>query len=151
MTDRRESHQAVAKKASGSLKSSDARPWTGDEQAALAEAMGLMLDGQKQFGKKPEQLENIVKLFCWVLKPYSIELVMAGLSKYMAEHSDIPTPSDIVKIIDPKPPEWRPDKAYYIRLQQIYKEQGPYGLDTDEIEYIRRYESHMKRELKEAS
>jgi hypothetical protein len=48
------------------------------------------------------------------------------------------------------PSVWRPDKAYYIRLQQIHKDQGPYGLDLEEIEYIRRYEAHMRMELKES-
>ena len=43
-----------------------------------------------------------------------------------------------------------PTKSYYIRLQQLFKEGGPFALSLEEIEYIRKYEDHMQREMKGA-
>jgi hypothetical protein len=92
----------------------------------------------------------MVKLFCWIIKPYPLDKVIWGLGQYIANNADMPTPSDIVEIIDPQPAPWRPDKSYYIKLQEIHKQHGPYGLNIDEIEYIAKYEAHMQQEMKSA-
>jgi hypothetical protein len=84
------------------------------------------------------------------MQPNPLEKVIWGFGQYVLSSADMPTPSDIVKIIDPRPLVWRPNKAYYIKLQQIYKDQGSFGLDNEEIEYVRRYEKHMRAELTEA-
>ena len=84
------------------------------------------------------------------MQEYPVEKVIWGFGQYIKANADMPTPSDIVKIIDPQPPAWRPDKGYYIKLQEIHKQHGPYGLNTDEIEYIAKYEEHMQREMKGA-
>lgn len=88
----------------------------------------------------------MVEGFAWILSPYPVEKVINGFSIYIRDNPDIPTPADIIAIIDPKPPVWKPDKALYISLKQILKEQGPFGLDTEEIEYVKQYELHMLRE-----
>lgn len=117
--------------------------WKPIDKASFASAISRVFDLQKQFGKTTAQLENIVEGFAWVLKDYPVEKVIWGLGQYMKINCDIPTPSDICKIIDPRPPQWVPDKQMYYKLQQILKEQGPYGLDNDEIEYCKRYETYM--------
>lgn len=124
-------------------------PWKPEEKAKLAVVIGQVFDMQKQFGKTTGQLENIIVGFCWALADYDPALVIDGLGEYIRNNSDMPTPADIVKLIDPKPPAWKPDKPYYISLKKIHDEQGPYGLDNDEIEYIRRYEEHMRQEMRE--
>jgi hypothetical protein len=124
------------------------KPWAAEEKASLAVVIGRVFDLQKQFGKTTGQLENIVAGFCWALGSYAVDRVIWGFGQYVLQNSDMPTPADIVKIIDPKPEPWRPDKAYYIKLQQIYKEQGPFGLDAEEIEYVQKYEEHMRLERK---
>ncbi len=136
-------------KESGSLKKYSGEPWKLEDQAKLAIVLGQVFDSQKQYGKTTSQLENIVKLFCWVLAEYPVEKVIKGISMYMRDHTDMPAPADIVKIIDPKPQEFKPNAAYYVRLQKIFTERGPYGLDSDEVEYIRKYEAHMQREMRE--
>jgi hypothetical protein len=121
-------------------------PWTLDDKKSLAVVIGRVFDLQKQFGKTTGQLENIVEGFCWAMQAYPVERVVWGFGQYILQRSDMPTPADIRQIIDPIKAPWKPDKAYYISLKQIHKEQGPYGLDLDEIEYIRAYEEHMRNE-----
>lgn len=125
--------------------------WKPEDKASLALAIGRTFDLQKNYGKTTGQLENIVAGFLWALQPYHVEEVMEGLAKYIRLHSDMPTPSDIVAIIDPPQKIWEPDKSYYITLKQIFKDHGPYGLDREEAEYIRKYEEHMKNELRSSS
>jgi hypothetical protein len=141
---------AQAKDKGSLTKSSEVKPWVAEEKASLAVVIGRVFDLQKQFGKSTGQIENIVAGFCWALGVYPVERVIWGFGQYILQSSDMPTPSDIVKIIDPKPLAWKPDKSYYISLKQIHKEQGPYGLGLDEIEYIQRYEEHMRMELRES-
>jgi hypothetical protein len=126
-------------------------PWSVAEKSSLALVIGKVFDLQKQYGKQTGQIENIIDGFCWAMQEYPADLVIRGFGQYILDHSDIPTPSDIVKIIDQKPPAWKPDKAYYISLKDIHKQHGPYGLDSEEVEYIRRYEEHMRKELRESS
>lgn len=144
-----ENQKQVVKREDVSLIKSDVKlAWPIDSQAKMAEVFGFLFDGQKQFGKNSDQIENMVKFFCWSMRKYPVEKVLEGIGQYVLQKSDIPTPSDIVNIIDPKPPVWKPDKSYYISLKEILKAQGQYGLDNDEIEYIRRYEDNARFEMK---
>lgn len=118
-------------------------PWTPSEKASLAIVIGRVFDLQKQYGKTTDQLENIVAGFCWALAAYPVELVVEGFKQYITIKSDLPTPADIRQIIDPIPPQWVPDKPYYISLKKIFAEQGPFGLADDEMEYIKKYEEYM--------
>lgn len=125
--------------------------WTPEKKKTLAVVIGRVFDLQKQFGKTTGQLENIVEGFCWAMQVYSPDDVIRGFAQYILTSNDMPTPSDIVKIIDPKLPAWKPDKAYYITLKEIHKQNGPYGLSLDEIEYIGKYEDHMRMEMRASS
>lgn len=120
--------------------------WNPQDKAQLASVIGKVFDLQKQFGKTTTQLENIIDGFCWALQDYPLSEIIRGFGVYIKRNSDMPTPSDIVAIIDPIKQPWKPDKAYYISLKDIHKTQGPYGLNDDEIEYIQAYEAYMKNE-----
>lgn len=135
-----EPKKAIASQKNTVLKST---PWTPSDKANLAEALGKVFDLQKQFGKTHAQLGSMVEGYAWVLADYPMERVIWGLGQYMRTKTDIPAPADICLIIDPPPPKWEPDRSYYIKLQQIFKTEGPYGLNDDEYEYIRRYEEHV--------
>lgn len=123
-------------------------PWRDEEKASLAIAIGRTFDLQKQYGKTSWQIENIVAGFLWALQPYPHSRVMQALAEYIRRKPDMPTPSDLVVIMEPPPKVWHPDKSYYVSLKEIFKNQGPYGLDEDEAEYIRKYEEHMQMEMK---
>lgn len=120
-------------------------PWTPTEKSQLAVVIGQVFDMQKQYGKTTGQLETLIKGFCWALSQYPAAQVIEGFQKYVITKSDMPTPCDIRNIIDPQPPTWMPDKAYYVNLKKIREEHGPFGLDQDEIEYIAKYENHVLR------
>lgn len=120
--------------------------WQPAEKASIARVIGRVFDLQKQYGKTTSQLETIVDGFLWALAGYSVEQVTDGFRKYISRKSDMPTPADIINIIDPIKEPWRPDKSYYIKLQEIFKREGPYGLGQDEIDYIYAYEDYMRKE-----
>lgn len=120
-------------------------PWTDTDKAKLAVVLGRIFDVQKLYGKNVGQLGSMVELFSWVLAAYPAEKVINGIGAYLRAKSDLPTPADIKQIIDPEPPKWVPDKQLYYKLQQILKEQGPFGLDTEEVEYCKKYEDYMLR------
>lgn len=130
------------------LENGKSTPWKPEEKKSLAIVIGQAFDMQKQFGKTTGQLENIVNGFCWIMEPYPVEIVMRAFAQYIRERSDMPTPSDLVKIIDPQPPKPIYDKSLYITLKKIFDEQGPFGLQTDEIEYIKCYEEQAIRASK---
>lgn len=135
------------KKASGyqivTLPKSEISAWKPSDKAALAIVIGRVFDLQKQYGKTAAQLETMVDGYCWALKAYPVAMVIDGFREYITRKSDMPSPADIRAIIDPVVEEWQPDKAYYIKLQNIFKAEGPYGLSPEEYEYIRDYEAYM--------
>lgn len=139
--------QLVEKKGNVSTTSTglEVRSLPDKDKATLALVLGQLFDAQKLYGKEPGQLRNAVELFSWVLADYPIERIVWGVGQYLKTRNDIPAPSDIVKIIDPEPPKKEWDKSFYIRLQQIFRDQGPYGLNKEEFEYIRGYEENVLR------
>lgn len=56
----------------------------------------------------------IIGAFDHVLKKYDIAKIKEGFNEYLARKSNMPTPSDIVNIIDP-PKEWCVEKFKVIR------------------------------------
>lgn len=128
-----------------SKKSEQALSWTPDEQSSLAVILGRVFDLQKQYGKSADQINNIVAGFCWALGKYPLLKVVGGIQQYILDRSDMPTPADIRAIIDPPPPKKEWDKSVYIKLQQVFKAEGPYGLNEEEYEYIRGYEENVLR------
>jgi len=133
-----QSNRQAVMKAEGSPKRSlqKQEPWTAEDQAALALVLGQIFDMQKQFGKHTGQLENIINGFCWALKAYPVQTVVDALAEYIRLHSDMPTPSDIVKIIHPPLPVWKPDWNYAAGLRKMRQDQGSYALNDDEIAYL---------------
>lgn len=126
-----------------------AQPWTKNDKSQLALCLGQIFDLQKQFGKTTSQLENIISGFCWVLDGYELSLVITGIAEYAKRNSDIPTPSDIVKIIDPQPEKFKPDWNYYRTLKDLVKDGGPFAIGTDEQEYISACETYSLTNLRE--
>lgn len=51
------------------------------------------------FGKEPEQLENVDKLFQFTLQEFTIKEVKEAFQEYVKNNSVMPKPSDIVDII----------------------------------------------------
>lgn len=88
--------------------------------------LSKVFDLQKQFGKTPSQLNNIVDGFLWALQGYPIDRIIDGFRQYIRRKSDMPTPSDIINIIDPLPPKPEFARAYYVYLRKLKDEQGEF-------------------------
>lgn len=138
-------NQDLALKPSKGL--SKAEPWTIDEKKTFALLLARVFDAQKQYGKTSDQLSNVIEVFNWVLKDYPAEKCMWALGEYIKRNADIPTPSNLISIIDPIREEPKPDKGYYIKLQNLLKVDGPYALNDEERKYIFWYEEQMRKGL----
>ncbi len=60
---------------------------------------------QKQYIQK--DLETLVDGFIWILGEYDAETIFNGLKTYVEKNNDIPTPSDILKVINEKADQFR--------------------------------------------
>ena len=87
---------------------------------------------------------NIVDGFVWALDGYPMDVIVSGFKQYIRRRADMPTPSDIINIIDPLPAKPEFDKAYYVYLRKLKDEQGEFALTTEEEVYVKAYDEHMK-------
>jgi hypothetical protein len=91
------------------------------------------------FGKEPEQLENLKKVFQMVLGRFSIAQVEMAFRIYMEKFTTMPKPADIVKIIEPPQKEQVWCGATYIQLCKR-KRENQFMLDA-ELKYIKDFEN----------
>lgn len=77
-----------------------------DGRKKLSALLLVCFDVLKVYGKEPEQLENIEKIFQMILGKYPFAKVEEGFLKYMERKAEMPTPADIVNIIDPYKPDY---------------------------------------------
>lgn len=77
-------------------------------QSRLTSLLLVCFDGLNVYGKEPEQLGNITKLFQLVLGGFKISDVETAFAQYLESNTNMPTPADIVKIIEPpvEPRKW---------------------------------------------
>ncbi|MBO0358613.1 hypothetical protein J0X19_11710 [Hymenobacter sp. BT186] len=82
--------------------------------------------------------------FQWMLEDYDIDQVTTAFRQYLKTGREIPTPTDIIEILDPSV---RPMCGrMYQRLVERSKE-GPFALTRAEHEYIDRYEARQIGDL----
>lgn len=95
-------------------------------------------DGLKVYGKDPEQLDNLNKLFQLVLADYPIESIEAAMRFYMKHNTEMPAPADIANIIERgnKPPF---DRSVYVSISKKHAEDRR----PSDWEYMRDYERFM--------
>lgn len=69
--------------------------------AALSLVLGRVCSIQSTYGRqKPESLESMVDGFAWQLDDCSMPDIIGALKFFCRESDQLPTPSDIRKIID---------------------------------------------------
>lgn len=88
----------------------------------------------RTYGKTPEDLDATIGLFKLVLSDYTAEAIMAGMVQWMRTNNQMPTPSDIIAIIDPQ--DHGPDKTVYLNLSK----KPPEMRSPNEWAYMRNYE-----------
>lgn len=101
------------------------------------------------YGRKPDQLTEISKIFVEMLKGYTFEKIKQGFMQHMKRSSRMPTPADIINLIDPPPPPpWKPDWAYYVAIQESKKRGNFISTFSDEYTYLKRCEQWSIDNLK---
>ena len=65
-------------------------------------------EGLNIYGKSPEQLEAIIMLMQMTLGRFDYEVVREAFGRYLQHGATMPTPADIIKIIEPPvvPRKW---------------------------------------------
>ena len=106
---------------------------------------------QNQFGKSKDELETLVEGLAWVLDGYSLQEIMGGIAEYVRKNTNIPTPSEILAIIDPPKKPFQPDWAFYTRLNKLVQDSGPYAINQDEIDYLAACEKFSVNKMKNSS
>lgn len=109
-----------------------------DGKKRVAQAISMVYDGLKVYGKEPEQLENAVKLFNFALADYPTQQIVDAFAYYVSNFSEFPAPADIVQIIrrKGKPPM---DKTVYVAISK----KDACSRTSEEWQYMRDYETWM--------
>jgi hypothetical protein len=82
----------------------------------LAVLVGQSFETLRVFGKEPGQLKTITRTFLMMLAEFPIIRVRAAFIAWMKTQSEMPTPADIIGLIDGGNAEW---KWIFICLDQV--------------------------------
>lgn len=101
----------------------------------LAVALSMFYDTLKIYGKTPQQMESVTRLFKMALADYTYKQIQGALVYYAKNYSEMPAPADIVRIIERngKPPF---SDAVYVSISK----KQPCERTADDWEYMRDYE-----------
>lgn len=87
-----------------------------ESQQKVSAILFKCFNSLKVYGKEPEQLKDTVDVFLMVLGKYSYNQFQNAMSKYLSRKADMPTPADIVNIIDP--PQEELSSAMFIQIMR---------------------------------
>jgi hypothetical protein len=90
------------------------------------------------YGKTPAQLENLSGLFVVALGGYTYETVKAAFMIHIRRSSKLPTPADIINIIDP--PKEKLSGARYVAIMEKCTVGGHFLCGVDR-EFVEAYEA----------
>lgn len=107
-------------------------------QKKLTVLLADCFDALNLYGKEPEQLESMIRIFKLVLGRFTWGVIEKAFSIFLNDADKMPTPADIVKIIEPPKQERKWCGATYIQLCQR-KRENQFMLDR-ELQYIADFE-----------
>lgn len=86
----------------------------------LGQFVSQCFDALNTYGKTPDQLANATKMFVNILKDYPMDAVIKAFGSWMRRSSIMPTPADIINIIDPPPakPCWNTVRAIENKIKE---------------------------------
>lgn len=96
--------------------------WSLEEKRAIAAVVYPLIEIQKSYGRELDAKLVMQGWEAFLSDKFSGELIVYALKKYALERRDIPTPADIVEILEPKEPQI--SEAQYV---QACKEQERNG------------------------
>lgn len=98
----------------------------------------------KKFGESADVAEMRDEGFQMVLGEYPIEDVQRAFVQYLKVGREVPTPADIVEILDPSVKPLCP-RMYQALVNRSKK--GPFELTKHEWRYIEQYENQQLRKV----
>lgn len=116
--------------------------WTTSELEELSKFLTVIINGQKAYGKE-YSVRDVYEYFKLKLNGrFSQAQVMFALNEYTDKNNDIPSPADIIKILNPAKPEI--SKAEYIAAKEWQKRNERYDAYTDAYDVIKAFEAQEK-------
>lgn len=115
-----------------------------EDVTQLANALGACLLVQRTYGKQGADIDKITKIFLRVLSDYEPSAVIAAIKRWLQESPEFPTPSDIVKMLNPKQ---NFDKSLYIKFSKQYAK-GEITEFSQGYDYMKDYEKQQMENVK---
>ena len=114
-------------------------------EVKLDAILSMCFDTFKAYGKTYDQMDNISRAFKLVLMPYSTKQIQDAFAKHLSTGDEMPTPKDIVAIIDPstQPRKWSATAFMDIKRRQ---REGQF-ISKEEADYC---ENYIKAQLEGA-
>lgn len=120
---------------------------TVEDKKELLKFVKVCFDTLDTYGKTPQQLGIASEVFVRMLSKYDMEKVREAFYSYMERNAKMPTPSDIINIIDPPP--WKPDWSYYHALKEMKKRGNTISPYSAEHRYMQRCEEYALQEMRD--
>jgi len=96
--------------------------WSASDQANIVKMLSVILNNQKAFGKE-QSIDDTFSFFKMKLDcKYTADQVLGAIDKYTDSNADIPTPADIINILNP--PKRKITQAEYIAALEYQKNNG---------------------------
>lgn len=76
--------------------------WTDEEKTEIAKTLAVMAIIQKSYGREID-VKNTVKAWEFVMADCTAKQVVSAMQAYMRQSNDIPSPADIIQILNPPP------------------------------------------------
>ena len=86
---------------SKNTKNKPAPSFSWEDRKELTKALAITFSLQRQYGKSPQELENLVEGFCWILRDFTMQQILESIAEFISKNPEIPTPSDLLKILRP--------------------------------------------------
>ena len=105
------------------------------DKAQLTLALSQTCVLLKLYGKTQAELGTMVEGLCWAIPDFPMGLIIDAMALHVRRKSELPTPADLLAIINPPKPKFRPNNAVYVGIKQRMKD--PYAFITDaERDYV---------------
>lgn len=122
--------------------------WIKSDQERLIKVLSVIINGQKAYGKEYSISDTYAYFKMKLEHRYSVDHIIFALNEYTDRKNDIPSPADIINILDPEPP--RISEAQYIAAQK-WQERNGYPIFSDAKDTIQLYEKQEADAQKSAT